>query len=76
MTDEQIADCLYKRHRSYVEHENHLVNFRVGWLVAIEAAAIVGFGWTLHAASEKIQTPFLHSFTLYAYLRCLLLHWH
>jgi hypothetical protein len=62
--DEEVADRLYQRYRSYVEHENHLVNFRVGWLVAAEGGAIIWFGWTLHAMSDS-HNPATYTWFLY-----------
>jgi hypothetical protein len=58
-TFEKISE-LYKILRSYIEHEDYLINFRSNWMYLIQSFLVASYGFTIQKKLEvmsKIDKP-------------------
>lgn len=55
MARDKDAEEIYKLHRSYIEHEDGLVNHRTTWLITVQSFLIATFGFSYQKKFEVAE---------------------
>lgn len=57
-TEEQEAVAFYRKCRSHCEHEDHLVNQRLTWLLALHGLLFTAYGFTISGEASALIAPY------------------
>ena len=61
---DESAEAVYALHRSYIEHEDGLINQRTTWLITIQSFLIATFGFSYQKKFEVAEKLFSYNKSL------------